>query len=344
VPEQERYEAARELYEKGDPDAAADILEPVVEAEPDNTAARLLLARSYSRMRLGEEAVGEIDPVLEREPENVEALTLRGAEHYFADELREAADKLQQAIDLDPDTLEARARLAQVLTDEKQFTEAAEVLDQAEERAEGRTEGLPMVRMARVYLLMQKRDHAGALQLIEENEELWKASPYVHATVRSNQAIIKARQRDFGAAKELLIDALDSDPYFYSARSLLGQIAAMQRDHQLAVDQLSQVVESGVPVSPHVQYALASSLMALGRSDEANEHYREALKSGLSGMPAITARLAVAVPNLKVRLALLGVVVVLLALLAFRAFPPILAGAIVLMFGVLGYQVIKGGR
>lgn len=340
------FQEAQELYQKGDPSAAADIIEPIAEAEPANTAVRLLLARCYSRMRMGEDAVTEVESVLEREPSNVEALTLRGAEYYFSDDLRQAADKLQQAIDLEPSTLEARARLAQVLTDQKEYTEAAEVLEQAEEKAEGGSDtvGLAMVRMARVYLLMQKRDHAGALQLIDENEELWKASPYVEATIRSNQAIIKARQRNFGAARDLLIDALDLDPYFYSARSLLGQIAAMQKDSQLAVDQLTQVVDSGTPVSPHVQYALATSLMSLGRVDEANVHFGEALKGGLSGFPAITARLSVAIPDMRVRYAVLAVLVVLVALVAFRFFAPILAGAIVLMLAVLGYQIVRGGR
>ncbi|MHB0875920.1 MAG: tetratricopeptide repeat protein [Anaerolineae bacterium] len=338
------FAEAQELYRKGDPDGAAVILEGIVESEPENIAARLLLVRSYSRMRQGEDAVAEIDAVLEREPDNAEALTLRGAEYYFADELREAADTLQRAIDLDPDTTEARARLAQVLTDSKEYTEAGEVLDEAESKAEDRPDALALVRMARVYLVMQRRDHTGALKLIEDNEELWKTSPYVAATVRSNHAIIKARQRDFAGARDLLVDALDYDPYFYSARSLLGQIAAMQKDHQLAVDQLQQVIDSGTPVSAHVQYALASSLTALGRPEEANEHYREALSVGLSGIPAITARLSVAIPNLKVRLALLGVVVLLLALVAFRFFAPVLAGALVLMFAILGYQIVKGGR
>lgn len=344
VADSKRFAEAHELYSKGDPDGAADILEALVEADPEDTPTRLLLARCYSRMRLGEDAVAEIDAVLEREPENVEALTLRGAEYYFADSLREAADALQRAIDLDENAVEARARLAQVLTDGKQYVEAGEVLEEAEAKLEGRPEGLPLVRMAQVYLAMQRRDHAKALELIEANEELWAASPYVAATVRSNQAIIKARQRDFSAAKELLIDALDLDPYFYSARSLLGQIAAMQREHQLAVDQLQQVVESGTRVGPHVHYALASSLVALGRAEEANQHYRGALDAGLSGLPGFTARLAVAVPNLKVRLALLALTLVVLAVLALQVFSPLMAGAIVLMLGILGYQIVKGGR
>ena len=112
---------ARERFAQGDPDGAADSLERVVEAEPGNAEAHLLLARAYSRMRQGDDAVAEIEAVLAAQPEHVEALTLRGAENYFADELGDAADVLERAIDLDPGAVEARVRLAQVRTDEKKY-------------------------------------------------------------------------------------------------------------------------------------------------------------------------------------------------------------------------------
>ena len=335
---------ARDRYRKGNPDGAADVLERLLEREPGNVAAHLLLARCYSRMRQGEDAVAEIEEALNLEPDNVEARTLRGAEHYFADELDEAADLLQAAIDQDGNAVEAYVRLAQVRTDQKEFQEAEELLDQAAERAGENREALALVRMGQVYLAMQRRRHDDALQIITDNEELWKLSPYVEATVRSNEAVIHARQRQFNRARELLVDVLDLDPYFHTARALLGQIAAMERDHEFAVEQLQQVVENSDEPSAQVRYALATSLSALGRHEEANAQYAAALASGLSGVPALTARLNVLVPNPAIRMAIGLVLLALIAFVAFRTLPIFMAAAIVFALALIGRQLLRGGR
>lgn len=337
-------ERARQLYVVGDPDGAAEALEAFLDAEPALTEAQLLLARCYSRMRQPEEAVAELDEVLEREPANPEALSLRGAEHYFADELDEAEDKLKQALELNPGLVEALVRLAQVHIDQKQFEDAEAVLEVGIEKAGENQDDLALVRMGQVYLAMQRKDSDGALTIISENEGLWEGRPYVASTVRSNQAIIYARRRDYDQAKDLLIDALDLDPYFHMARGLLGQIAMIQRDYELAVDQLRQVVESGAEVSAHTYYALATSLQALKRPLEAVPYFQTALDRGLGGFPSVTARLAVAVPDMNMRYALLVVFLAALVWLALRVFPPVPALALVAGIGIIAWQVVRGGR
>ena len=332
------------LFRKGDPDAAADVLEPLVEREPQEVPARLLLARCYSRMRLGEDAVAEIEEALELAPDNAEAHALRGAEHYFADEFEEAAEELNRAIELDPSCVEAYVRLAQVRVDEKEFGEAASLLETAEERAGDDKEKLALVRMGQVYLAMQQRQNSRVLELISENEELLAANPYAAATVRSNQAVVYARQRDYARARELLIEVLDLDPYFHTARGLLGQIAALQRDYELAVDQLQQVVEHSGEVGAHVYYSLATSLAALGRRAEASQYYGMALGEGLTGFPGLSARLALLLPNPRARLAVGAVLLAVVAVLAFRFLSPFMAAALVFGLGLLGWQMARGGR
>jgi len=342
---QDQLSKATALYKKGDPDAAAELLEHLVEREPGNIQAHLLLARCYSRMRLGEDAVSEIEEALSLDPDNPEALTLRGAEHYFADEMVEADDKLTRAIELDPSRVEAYVRQAQVRTDMKKFDEAEELLRQAEERAATDPDAQARVLMGKVYLAMQRREHAKALELIEQNESLLADHPYEAATVRSNQAVIYARQRDYDRARSLLVDALDLDPYFRSARVLLGQIALLQKDYELAADQLGQVSENGDEPDPQVEYSLATALQALKRNAEATEHYRAAVKAGLTGLPAITAGLAAAVPNLNIRIGILVVLLVAVAALLSLVVKQVLfLLAIVGMLGVLGWQIIRGGR
>jgi tetratricopeptide (TPR) repeat protein len=335
---------AQEAYRQGDPDTAADILERYVELEPTDMAARLLLARCYSRMRMSDEAIIELEDVLKLEPKNSEAHALRGAEHYFADELDEALQELERAIELDPDNVEARVRLAQVHTDLKQDEEAEAALAEAEARAGQDEDKLALVRMGQVYLAMQRRQNDRVQELIAENEHLWQGRPYVASTIRSNEAILYARRRDYARARDLLVDALDLDPWFHTARSLLGQIAVIQRDYALAADQLAQVVENSDDVGPHVYYALATSLAALNRQDEAVPYYAAALERGLRGFPALTARLAVWFPDPRLRLALLVVLLLALGYLAFSTFEPFIALAVVAFVGVLGWQIVRGGR
>ncbi len=339
-----RLERAKEQYLRGDPDGAADELEALLEAEPGLTEPQVLLARCYSRMRQPADAVAELDEVLAREPGHPEALALRGAEHYFEDELDEAEEKLKQALAAQPGLVEAQVRLAQVHTDRKEFDDAEAVLAAGVETAADNADDLALVRMGQVYLAMQRRDSDGALTIISENEHLWEGRPYVASTVRSNQAIIYARRRDYGQAKELLIDALDLDPYFHMARGLLGQVALLQKDYQLAADQLQQVVENGDEVSAYAYYSLGASLQALKRPLEALPYYQAALDRGLSGFPAVTARVAVAIPDVNMRYALLAVFVAALAWLALRVFSPLLALALVAVVGVFGFQIVRGGR
>lgn len=64
----EEYRRATEFFESGDPAGAARLLEPIVEAEPQNASVRLLLARAYfqsAQLRRAEEQLRfliDLDP------------------------------------------------------------------------------------------------------------------------------------------------------------------------------------------------------------------------------------------------------------------------------------------
>jgi Flp pilus assembly protein TadD len=66
----EEYRRAEMFFEAGDPSGAARLLEPIVEAEPDNSAVRQLLARSYfASAQLGR-AETEMRVLIERSPDD----------------------------------------------------------------------------------------------------------------------------------------------------------------------------------------------------------------------------------------------------------------------------------
>ncbi|MQY12443.1 hypothetical protein SRB5_25770 [Streptomyces sp. RB5] len=67
------FRAAEQLLAARDPRGAVQLLAPVIEAHPENTAARLLRARAYFHSAQLRSAEAEFLVVLEREPDNAYA-------------------------------------------------------------------------------------------------------------------------------------------------------------------------------------------------------------------------------------------------------------------------------
>lgn len=64
------YRAAEQLVEANDPRGAVKLLDSVITAHPENTAARLLRARAFFQAAQLRSAELEFQLVLEREPDN----------------------------------------------------------------------------------------------------------------------------------------------------------------------------------------------------------------------------------------------------------------------------------
>jgi predicted Zn-dependent protease len=64
----EEYRRAEMFFEAGDPSGAARLLEPIVEAEPDNASVRQLLARSYFQSAQLGRAEEQLREIIARDP------------------------------------------------------------------------------------------------------------------------------------------------------------------------------------------------------------------------------------------------------------------------------------
>jgi Flp pilus assembly protein TadD len=64
----EEYRRATMFFESGDPARAAKLLEPILEAEPQNAAVRQLLARAYFRSSQLGRAETQLRALIERDP------------------------------------------------------------------------------------------------------------------------------------------------------------------------------------------------------------------------------------------------------------------------------------
>ncbi len=96
------YRAAEQLLAARDPRGAVKLLDPVVEAHPENTAARLLRARAYFAAAQLPSAEREFGIVLEREPDNAFAHFALARTLERANRPAEALGHFRLAAALDP--------------------------------------------------------------------------------------------------------------------------------------------------------------------------------------------------------------------------------------------------
>lgn len=96
------YRAAEQLLAARDPRGAVKLLDPVVAAHPENTAARLLRARAYFAAAQLPPAEREFRIVLEREPDNAFAHFALARTLERANRPAEALRHFRLAAALDP--------------------------------------------------------------------------------------------------------------------------------------------------------------------------------------------------------------------------------------------------
>ncbi|GGN56863.1 hypothetical protein GCM10010112_09100 [Actinoplanes lobatus] len=93
----EDYRRATFFFESGDPLGAARLLEPIVEAEPHNTAVRLLLARAYFNSAQLNGAEAQLRVLVEHDPSDHYAHHVLGRTLERAGRFREALPHLRLA-------------------------------------------------------------------------------------------------------------------------------------------------------------------------------------------------------------------------------------------------------
>ncbi|WP_030624656.1 tetratricopeptide repeat protein [Streptomyces sclerotialus] len=103
------FRAAEQLLAARDPRGAVQLLDPVIAAHPENTAARLLRARAFFLAAQLRSAETEFQVVLEREPDNAFAHFALGRTLQRAARPDEAMRhfRLAAALDPRPDFIEA---------------------------------------------------------------------------------------------------------------------------------------------------------------------------------------------------------------------------------------------
>ncbi|MBT2470451.1 tetratricopeptide repeat protein [Streptomyces sp. ISL-66] len=96
------YRAAEQLLAARDPSGAVKLLDSVIAAHPENTAARLLRARAFFAAAQLRPAALEFELVLEREPDNAFAHFALARTHERSGRPEQARKHFRLAAALDP--------------------------------------------------------------------------------------------------------------------------------------------------------------------------------------------------------------------------------------------------
>jgi predicted Zn-dependent protease len=105
----EEYRRATFAFESGDPLGASRMLEPIVEAEPDNAAVRQLLARAYFNSAQLAGAEAQLRALIDHDPSDHYA-------HHVLGRTLERAGRFREAL--------PHLRLAAAMKQQSEYTEA----------------------------------------------------------------------------------------------------------------------------------------------------------------------------------------------------------------------------
>ena len=83
------YRRATMFFEAGDPTGAARLLEPIIEAEPDNSSVRQLLARAYFQSAQLNRAEEQLRELVDRDP----------SDHYAHHVLGRTLERMNRPVD-----------------------------------------------------------------------------------------------------------------------------------------------------------------------------------------------------------------------------------------------------
>lgn len=121
------------LREAGDLDGARDALTRAVKLDPDSVGPLLALAEVYIDLDSGDMALALVSQALETNPDSADLWACLGAAFAAMDEREDAEACWRKALDLDPAHAAACAYLADLLTREARFLEAAILAERAQQ-------------------------------------------------------------------------------------------------------------------------------------------------------------------------------------------------------------------
>lgn len=229
---------AWDLLAKGQRSEAVRLLNEMINANPRDAEARLLLGSVLMEEGKGPESIAQLTEAVRLRPDWAQAQNALGEAFKAFGDPGAARKAFEKAVGCDPRFAQAQVNLGLVLTESGEFSAAATHLDRA-------------------------------IQLLGQNPEA--AYPhYLRAKIYSEQAQIKKAAAELQQAVSLQPDFAEAWSDLGSARKSLlddaGALAAFEKAVQFALN------------DPVAQTRLGSELLGQGKVHEALPHLQEAVR------------------------------------------------------------------
>ncbi len=282
------YGLAQLALAKGAPEEAREHLEQAAAIAPWHGQVHTLLAQTYQRLGLAEDAARELeaagaypdptqaaDPVyqeVEAEAVNTLAYGSRGRRLAREGRFAEAEEQYRKVLELRTATATATAgdysNLGGVLAGQGKIDEAIALYEKALELDDDDPYALNNLAMA----LAQKGEPEKAVEHLSKAVAIEPAYPEAH----HNLGLVRASQRRFSDAIEHYREALSHNPSFAAAHNDLGTALAGMRDLDAAIGHWRRALEID-PRQLGARYNLSLALVQRGEHREAVERLEKGM-------------------------------------------------------------------
>lgn len=280
------YARGLALLDEQDPAGAQEIFERMLAVVPDDASTRFQLGRAwYMQGRIGE-AEMQLTRVVEAEPDNQQAHLLLGSLYVALERWDSAMRAYERAVDLDPQSDEGRQaleQLAELYSDQIQQMVADGRLDEAIRGLRRLVDNAPgnvaaRVQLARLYTTVDRYDDA----LVELREAVrLRPNPLAYRLM----AAVHQDRGDPLAMAEALAHAIALEPREEQAGQMARDIVLAVARHMLAenrpyaaIRHLQSLHDARLG-SERSWFMLGSIYRQQGLSDDAIRAFREAVRS-----------------------------------------------------------------
>jgi tetratricopeptide (TPR) repeat protein len=262
-PSESRIDRAKHLLGKGSTAEAIALLRGIVEKDPQNADAHLLLGTALALVPQRSEALTAINQAIRLRPNSAASYNTLGIVFGRFMEPEAAREAFEKAIELDPQLVEARIHLSLVLAQRKEFDSAHQQLKRAVAiLGDVPAAGYPQFLLGKIHNEQNmpaeaEKDFQKAIQLRPNYAEAYVALGLTQRKLLNAPAALLSFEK-----------AVSLDPKNPSAHYRLGVEYLQSGKAARATDHLRQAARS-MPEDRPVLYSLARALRASGQAHEA---------------------------------------------------------------------------
>lgn len=256
-------------FQRGGLISAVTYLAKALASDPNNSAVRILLARTYMRTGEPNKSLATIQSLLERTDAPSDAVAIAAEANMQLGENKLAESLFERAAKLNPNDARSRTALALTQMSKGQAAEGFNQLHIISEADPGATADLALISAH-----MNRNDVAAALQAIDKLEKKLPNRP-VAANLRGR---IEWSRGERDKARQSFEAALKIDPSFFPAASSLGTMDVEDKKPELALKRFEAMAQAD-PRNVQAQMSIVALRgQELGNSEALAELIRGVIK------------------------------------------------------------------